>query len=170
VPDVPNSTELFEKTLALQLRFPLHCTDEKLEVAIMKTLPIEYRACAANAKRVHSITSKEPYSFSRFEDAITTFHRQGRGLNCDESNGDKVEAVLTTFTFDGHCNLCKNYGHKEADCRARDLINPGSNRKSRKKRTKCSHCNKRGHTAEQCWKLHPELKPRRTEDNSTNLC
>jgi len=56
---------------------------------------------------------------------------------------------------------------KEADCRARDLINPGFNRKSSKKRTKCSHCNKRGHTAEQCWKLHPELKPRRTEDNST---
>ena len=28
--------ELFEKTSALQLRFPLHCTDEKLEVAIMK--------------------------------------------------------------------------------------------------------------------------------------
>ena len=28
--------ELFEKTSSLQLRFPLHCTDEKLEVAIMK--------------------------------------------------------------------------------------------------------------------------------------
>ena len=67
--------ELFEKTSSLQLRFPLHCTDEKLEVAIMKSLPIEYRACAANAKRVHSITSNEPYSFSIFEDVITTFHR-----------------------------------------------------------------------------------------------
>jgi len=159
--------DLFEKTSALQLRFPLHCTDEKLEVAIMKTLPIEYRACAANAKRVHSITSKEPYSFSRFEDAITTFHRQVRGFDCNESNIDNVEAVLTTFTFNGHCNLCKNYGHKEADCRARDLINPDSNRKSRKKRTKCSHCNKQGHTAEKCWKLHPELKPSSTENKST---
>jgi len=33
--------ELFEKTASLQLRFPLHCTDEKLEAAIMKSPPIE---------------------------------------------------------------------------------------------------------------------------------
>ncbi len=84
---------MFEKTSALQLRFPLHYTDEKLEVATMKTIPIEYRACAANAKRVHSITSNEPYTFSRFEDAITTFHRQERGFECNESNSDNVEAV-----------------------------------------------------------------------------
>ena len=95
----------------------------------MKTLPIEYRACAANAKRVHSITSNEPYTFARFEDAITTFHWQVRGFVGSESNDDNIEAVLTTFTFYGHCNLCKNYGHKEADCRARDLINPDSMKK-----------------------------------------
>ena len=89
--------DLFEKTSALQLRFPLHCTDEKLEVAIMKTLPIEYRACAANAKRVHSITSNEPYTFARFEDAITTFHRQVRGFDGSESKNDNIEAVLTLF-------------------------------------------------------------------------
>ena len=44
--------ELLEKTASIQLRFPLHCTDEKLEVAFMKSLLIEYRACAANAKSV----------------------------------------------------------------------------------------------------------------------
>ena len=47
--------ELFEKTASLQLRFPLHCTDDKLEATIMKTLPIEYKPCAANAKSVHQI-------------------------------------------------------------------------------------------------------------------
>jgi len=111
--------ELFEKTSVLQLRFPLHCIDEKLKAAIMKTLSIEYRACAANAKSVHSITSKEPYTFSAFEDAITTFHRQIRGFDCVDSNVDDVEVVLTTFTLNGCCNLCKNYGHKETDCRPR---------------------------------------------------
>ena len=160
--------DLFEKTSALQLRFPMHCTDDKLEVAIMKTLPIEYRACAANAKRVHSITSNEPYTFARFEDAITTFHRQIRGFDSSESNNDNIEAVLSTITFNGHCNLCKNYGHKEVDCKARDLINPDYAKKPKKK--KCSHCNKRGHTAEKCWKLHPELKPSSTEKSTAFTC
>ena len=90
--------ELFEKPASLQLRFPLHCTDDKLEAAIMKTLPIEYRACAANAKNVHQISSNEAYSFSVFEDAITTFHRQLKGFDAIKSSvsseGDDVEAVF----------------------------------------------------------------------------
>jgi len=104
--------DLFEKTSALQLRFH------------HETLLIEYHACAANAKRVHSITSKEPYTFSAFEDVISTSHRQSRGFDCDDSNGDNMEAVLTSFSFNGHCNLCKNCEHKETDYMAKDLINP----------------------------------------------
>jgi len=95
--------DLLEKTSASQLRFPLNCTDEKIEAAIMKTLPIEYRACAANAKSAHSISSRESYSFGVFEDAVTTFHLQVRGFDWVDSNVSKdfddVEAVLSAITF-----------------------------------------------------------------------
>ena len=162
--------ELFEKVASLQLRFPMHCSDDKLEAAIMKTLPIEYRACAANAKSVHQISSNEAYTFSVFEDAITTFHRQVRGFDAISSSvtseGDDVEAVLSAVTFNGRCNLCKNYGHKESECMAKELIKPKKFNKSKKK---CSHCNKRGHTADKCWKLRPELKPDNSGAGSTAL-
>jgi hypothetical protein len=36
----------------------------------------------------------------------------------------------------------------------------------------CTHCQKKGHDASKCWKLHPELKPekfRKKEDKKTNV-
>ena len=108
--------ELVENTASLQLRFPLHCTDDKLEAAIMKTLPVEYKACAANEKIVHQNSSNEAYTFSAFENAINTFHRQVRSFDTINSNvsseGDDVDTVLSAITFNGKCNLCTNFGHK----------------------------------------------------------
>ena len=49
---------------------------------------------------------------------------------------------------------------------AKDLIEP---KKANKGKRKCTHCNKRGHTADKYWKLHPELKLGSSGAGSTAL-
>ena len=37
-------------------------------------------------------------------------------------------------------------------------------RKEEDEKPTCSHCHKKGHGKEKCWKLHPKLKPKWSKD------
>lgn len=61
-------------------------------------------------------------------------------------------AVLVADTLGDHSTPLKKTDQKPTQTKS---SNPSS-----KSSTVCSHCNKPGHTAERCFQLHPELKPK----------
>ena len=86
------------------------------------------------------------------------------------------DSALFAGGYAGKCNYCGNQGHKKENCEqmARDIL---SRRKSSKKNKRkknanqaqvtCEHCDKRGHTEQQCWVKHPHLRNQAQNNNQT---
>ena len=86
--------------------------------------------------------------------------RKGRG------KGKAKQAYAVTATpakgqggdFPGNCNRCGEWGHKQADCRAKPKDGAGAG--PRKPGAHCKHCDRRdSHDSNECWQKYPEKRP-----------
>jgi hypothetical protein len=60
-----------------------------------------------------------------------------------------------------HGNFSSKYDHsKEDKNKGKEKLKRTTTVKKDDQRPSCSHCEKKGHDEEHCWKLHPELNPK----------
>ena len=81
----------------------------------------------------------------------------------EEKKKNKVNLTQQNRKFNGKCNNCGIWGHKEKDCRkpgggAYRGNNNNNGNDSDKNKKPCSHCGSPKHTYNTCWKKFPWLK------------
>lgn len=77
-----------------------------------------------------------------------------------KSQRENAAKENTTKAIVGRTNRQKPGPDKLQSQRPNATLNAiRSNKPSNATKAKCSHCNKAGHNAEQCWKNHPEKLP-----------
>ena len=102
--------------------------------------------------------SKENVEWDDLRSTLMTAERKKRDEEADSSGDSDLEPEEKKSAL-----IAKAY--KEGVAQGLALFtssvtsSAGFKSHSNNKREKCTGCNKSGHGADKCWKLHPELKP-----------
>jgi hypothetical protein len=106
-------------------------------------------------------------------------NNQGNNGKFKNKNNNNGNYKLTKESFQGNCNFCGKYGHKEKDCRIKQTVvrlgkpNPSGNKPYNKtnneknnKRMKCYACDSNDHWTSDCT-LVKEIKNKRNQSTGS---
>jgi hypothetical protein len=97
---------------------------------------------------------------TKIQHLVQSTGKSNRDNGGKETNLASAEGGGTFKGICGHCN--KKYGYTRKDCPLQKKANKGSGGRGNGKT--CSHCDKKGHNKDSCWKLHPEKVPQWIKD------
>jgi hypothetical protein len=139
-------TVLEQKIASLEAGYGIPISEEMKISAIMKAAG-KYYSDTIQSKTRAIKRAGGTVTCDDLTQAMTESFSIHSNKESDSENEDGIALAVTSFVFNGKCNICGKQGHKASKCPEKHKI-------------KCEQCGKMGHKKEFCWKLEANKSER----------